>query len=168
MESPILMLVFGIAVGVLLTAKPVKELVTSIDEKAPAALPYVVFGFLLFTATWALQWLGFIVVVTTFGLYQVFGSSDLGDKLKTFFKFGWLKKKRVQEPAPVIQPPASRPVPNDPVMAPAYGTTPADQAPDTPIPPASLADSGKVKFDDGPDEPQLDESEAKAAEAGPH
>jgi hypothetical protein len=130
MESPILMLVFGIAVGVLLTAKPVKELVTSIDEKAPAALPYVVFGFLLFTATWALQWLGFIVVITTFGLYQVFGSSDLGSKLKAFFKFGWLKrKKKVEEPAPVIQPPASRPVPNDPVMAPAY----ADDGPDKPV-----------------------------------
>lgn len=134
MESPILMLVFGIAVGVLLTAKPVRELVASIDEKAPTALPYVVFGFLLFTATWALQWLGFIVVITTFGLYQVFGSSDLGSKIRAFFKFGWLKRKK-----------NGRPDLPEQINAPVYGTTPANQAPE-------------VQVDDGPDEPVADET----------
>lgn len=128
MESPILMLVFGIAVGVLLTAKPVKELVASIDEKAPTALPYVVFGFLLFTATWALQWLGFIVVITTFGLYQVFGSSDLGQKIRAFFKFDWAKRKKKEvEVPPTIQPPAS----------------PVEQT---------------IPVDDGPDDVQIDDS----------
>lgn len=88
MESPVLILVFGIAVGLLLAVKSLKEVASEIHEKAPAAFPYTILGFLLFAATWALHWMGFTVVITTFVLYHVIGKGKI-----TIPSFSWPKRK---------------------------------------------------------------------------
>lgn len=95
MESPIVLLVLGILIGVLLTAKPIREVVTALPT---AAYPYILFGLVLFGATWALSWLGFTAVITAYVLYQIVGRRL--EALDNFLTFSWLKRQAKPQPGP--------------------------------------------------------------------
>ena len=88
MDSPILLLVLGLLIGVLLTAKPIREVVTSLPA---AAYAYVLFGLLLFGATWALSWLGFTAVIVAYVLYQVVGRRS--EAIGNLLTLAWLKRQ---------------------------------------------------------------------------
>jgi len=91
LENPIVVLMIGIVIGVMLTAKPISELVYEINRKAPAAFPYAMLGFLLFLATLVLDRWGFAVVITVFVLYQIVGKGKI--TLPSFDWPKWLKRK---------------------------------------------------------------------------
>jgi hypothetical protein len=95
MDSPIVLLVLGILIGVLLTAKPIREVVTSLPA---AAYAYVLFGLLLFGATWALSWLGFTAVIVAYVLYQIIGRRS--EAIGNLLTLAWLKRQAKPEPGP--------------------------------------------------------------------
>ena len=88
MDSPILMLVFGVLIGVLLTAKPIREVVTALPG---AAYAYILFGLLLFGATWALNWLGFTAVIVAYVFYQIIGRRS--EAIGNLLTLAWLKRQ---------------------------------------------------------------------------
>lgn len=91
LEGNVLYLVLGIAIGVLLTAKSVKDVVGGLPE---AVVPYTLFGFLLFGATAALSWAGFTCVAMAFVLYHAVGREGWSQTIRTFFSFKWLRRKK--------------------------------------------------------------------------
>ena len=106
MESPILILVIGLVIGVLLTAKSAKDVVESLP---PVAFNYILFGLFLFGATWALQGWGMAAVLVAYGLYQIIGrrAGGIANVLS------WLHLKR--KPKPESTPTAPAPTAPDPV-----------------------------------------------------
>ncbi len=91
LNGPVLYLVMGIAIGVILTAKSVKDMVTGLPE---GVVPYAMFGFLLFGATAALGWPGFTCAVVAFVFYHVVGADGLSQGVRSFFSFKWLRRKK--------------------------------------------------------------------------
>ena len=105
LEGNVLYLVLGIAIGVLLTAKSVREVMAELPK---AVYPYTIFGFLLFGASLfgataahdvAGGWLGFTCVVVVFLLYHLIGSEGLPTPLRSFFSFKWLPWPKKKEPS---------------------------------------------------------------------
>lgn len=98
LEGNVLYLLLGIAIGVLLTAKSVREVTAELPK---AVYAYTIFGFLLYGATAALQWPGFTCVVITFLFYQLVGIETWPTPLRSFFSFKWFpwpKKKELPPP----------------------------------------------------------------------
>ena len=102
LEGNVLYLLLGIAIGVLLTAKSVREVTAELPK---AVYPYTIFGFLLFSATLfgdtaARQWLGFTCVVLAFLFYHLVGTEGWPTPLRSFFSFKWLPWSKKKEPTP--------------------------------------------------------------------
>jgi hypothetical protein len=97
LDNTLIVFIFGIALGVLLTVKPLKEVACEVHEKAPAAFAYIVLGFLMFAATWALGWVGFTVVITTLVIYHTIGRGKI--PLPTI---GWAARWRSQPPEETV------------------------------------------------------------------
>lgn len=97
LEGSVLYLLLGIAIGVLLTAKSVREVMA---ELPGAVYPYTIFGFLLFGATAAYSWPGFTCVVLSFLFYHLVGREGWPTPLRSFFSFKWLPWPKKKEPSP--------------------------------------------------------------------
>jgi hypothetical protein len=89
------MLVLGILIGVLLTAKPIRDVVAALPG---AAYAYILFGLLLFGATWALNWLGFTAVIVAYVLYQIVGRRS--EAIGNLLTLAWLKRQKKRKPEP--------------------------------------------------------------------
>jgi hypothetical protein len=113
MESSIIILIVGVVLGIVMTAKPIREVLGAIPDPA---YNYVLLGVILFVASWLLQWMGFTVVVTTYLLYQLFGVLMAEKKawqkqdfnvVRSWLKWAWPKRKKVPEPsdtsAPIVE-----------------------------------------------------------------
>lgn len=98
LDGSVMYLVLGIAIGVLLTAKSVKDVVEGLPE---AVVPYTMYGLLLFGATAAIGWAGFTCVVMAFVFYHAIGREGWSQALQTFFSFKWLRRKEVTPPPAV-------------------------------------------------------------------
>ena len=97
LEGNVLYLILGIAIGVLLTAKSVREVTAELPN---AVYAYTILGFLLYGATAALHWYGFTCVVLTFLFYHLVGREGLPTPLRSFFSFEWLPWSKKKETSP--------------------------------------------------------------------
>jgi len=97
LERNVLYLLLGIAIGVLLTAKSVREVAAELPK---AVYPYTIFGFLLYGATAALKWPGFTCVVLAFLFYHLVGIEAWPTPLRSFFSFKWFPWPKKKEPTP--------------------------------------------------------------------
>jgi hypothetical protein len=88
-------LLIGIVIGVLLTAKSVKDVAAVLPN---VAYEYTLFGLLLFGATWALQGWGMAAVLVAYGLYQIIGRRAGG----IANLMSWFHRK--PKPAPEAEP----------------------------------------------------------------
>lgn len=93
MESPVLVLLIGLVIGVLLTAKSPKEVAATLST---VAYYYILFGLFLFGATWALQGWGMAAVLVAYGLYQIIGRRAGG--IANVLSWFHLKKKPTGDP----------------------------------------------------------------------
>ena len=96
-EDNVLYLLLGIAIGVLLTAKSIREVTAKLPDEVYA---YTIFGFLLYGATAALKWPGFTCVILAFVFYHLVGSEGWPTALRSFFSFKWLPWPKKKEPSP--------------------------------------------------------------------
>jgi len=105
MESPVVLLALGIVIGVMLTAKPIREVVGLLGHEARV---YILFGLLLFGATWALQGWGMAAVLVAYGLYQIIGRR--ADGIKNLLGWFHWPKRKPKEPSTDGVPAKERPV----------------------------------------------------------
>ena len=89
----VVILVIGLVVGVILTARSAREVM---DTLTPITHCYILFGLLLFGATWALQGWGMAAVLVAYGLYQIIGRRAGG--IANIMSWLHLKKKPGHDP----------------------------------------------------------------------
>lgn len=77
----------------MLTAKSVKDVAAILPN---VAYEYILFGLLLFGATWALQGWGMAAVLVAYGLYQIIGRRAGG--IANLMSWFHLKRKKTGDP----------------------------------------------------------------------
>jgi|APSaa5957512535_1039671.scaffolds.fasta_scaffold232739_2 hypothetical protein len=83
----IYILILGVAIGAILTAKP-----DALRNMNPTAFGYTLLGLALFGASLLLEWIGFTCVMVAFVLYHAIGREGWSTAIQGFFSFEWLRK----------------------------------------------------------------------------
>lgn len=99
-------LIVGILIGILVTAKPIGELLRTLDKKKEGSFAYIVLGAVLCLMTWVIGWPGFVCVLVTFVLYHAM-REGLAPTIQNFFgsiKWPSWGKDKEPEPTPAPQP----------------------------------------------------------------
>ena len=105
----IYILILGVAIGAVLTAKP-----DALRNMNPTAFSYTLLGLALFGASMVLEWIGFTCVMAAFILYHAIGREGWSTAIQDFFSFEWLRKIFRRKPKP--EDPFDAPEPSEEVV----------------------------------------------------